>query len=277
MGGAAAPLFFFVRGAAPPPAIRWSLLLPYLRAVRAARPGRMARPAVPARGYRPSACPLRRPYGRPRDQKECGGMKIARLARAAPRRALAPGGWWSSGPGGVGPGPPWAVAGLPRSVFAAARSAGGAAPPARLKAALGAGPGGSAGRPPCGLAVPPVAAVWSLGAFLPPRVGRAALGLPWPVPAWGAVIGWPGAPQRPGGRDGRGPLSGARAVVLFGLVPCRRRSGPRFSGRAGQRWKKAVRCPARGGSAAAAAGNGPGAKPPDGGLQTKDTHDGFLS
>lgn len=69
-------------------------------------------------------------------------MKIARLARAAPRRALAPGGWWSSGPGGVGPGPPWAVAGLPRSVFAAARSAGGAAPPARLKAVLGAGPGG---------------------------------------------------------------------------------------------------------------------------------------
>lgn len=47
----------------------------------------MARPAVPARGYRPSACPLRRPYGRPRDQKECGGMKIARLARAAPRRS----------------------------------------------------------------------------------------------------------------------------------------------------------------------------------------------
>lgn len=156
--------------------------------------------------------------------------------RAAPRRALAPGGWWLSGPGGVGPGPPWAVAGLPRSVFAAARSAGGAAPPARLKAVLGAGPGGTAGRPPCGLAVPPVAAVWSLGAFLPPRVGRAALGQPWPVPAWGAVIGWPGAPQRPGGRDGRGPLSGARAVVLFGLVPCRRRSGPRFSGRAGQRW-----------------------------------------
>lgn len=77
-------------------------------------------------------------------------MKIARLARAAPRRALAPGGWWLSGPGSVGPGPPWAVAGLPRSVFAAARSAGGAAPPARLRAVRGAGPGGSAGRPPCG-------------------------------------------------------------------------------------------------------------------------------
>ena len=60
-------------------------------AVSPRRPCRMARPAVPARGYRPSACPLRRPYGRPRDQKECGGMKIARLARAAPRRALAPG------------------------------------------------------------------------------------------------------------------------------------------------------------------------------------------
>ena len=249
------PLSFF--SFAPPPHPRPGVApapTPYLRAVRAARPGRMARPAVPARGYRPSACPLRRPYGRPRDQKECGGMKIARLARAAPRRALAPGGWWLSGPGGVGPGPPWAVAGLPRSVFAAARSAGGAAPPARLRAVLGAGPGGTAGRPPCGLTVPPVAAVWSLGAFLPPRVGRAALGLPWPVPAWGAVIGWPGAPQRPGGRDGRGPLSGARAVVLFGLVPCRRRSGPRFSSRAGQRWKKAVRCPARGGLDSAACG-----------------------
>lgn len=74
-------------------------------------------------------------------------MKIARLARAAPRRALAPGGWWLSGPGGVGPGPPWAVAGLPRSVFAAARSAGGAAPPARLKAVLG-GCNWLAGGPP---------------------------------------------------------------------------------------------------------------------------------
>lgn len=200
-------------------------------------PGRAAWPAPPSR---PGAiAPRRVTCGGLMavlvTKKECGGMKIARLARAAPRRALAPGGWWLSGPGGVGPGPPWAVAGLPRSVFAAARSAGGAAPPARLKAVLGAGPGGTAGRPPCGLAVPPVAAVWSLGAFLPPRVGRAALGLPWPVPAWGAVIGWPGAPQRPGGRDGRGPLSGARTVVLFGLVPCRRRSGPRFSGRAGQR------------------------------------------
>lgn len=169
------------------------------------------------------------------------GHTMAPASAVSPRRPCrpppgsGPRGWWLSGPGGVGPGPPWAVAGLPRSVFAAARSAGGAAPPARLKAVLGAGPGSTAGRPPCGLAVPPVAAVWSLGAFLPPRVGRAALGLPWPVPAWGAVIGWPGALQRPGGRDGRGPLSGARAVVLFGLVPCRRRSGPRFSGRAGQR------------------------------------------
>ena len=121
---------------------------------------------------------------------------------------------------------------------------------------------GSVGRPPCGLAVPPRGGCVVVGAFLPPRVGRAALGPLRPVPAWGAVIGWPGPPQRPGGRGGRGPLSGARAVVLFGLVPCRRRSGPRFSSRAGQRWKKAVRCPARGGSAAAAAGNGPGAKPP---------------
>ena len=189
-------------------------------------------------------------------------MKIARLARAAPRRALAPGGWWSSGLGGVGPGPSWGAAGLPRSVFAAARRAGGAAPPARLKAVLGAGPAGLCGPPAVRFGRSPRGGCVVVGAFLPPRVGRAALGPLRPVPAWGAVIGWPGAPQRPGGRDGRGPLSGARAVVLFGLVPCRRRSGPRFSGRAGQRWKKAVRCPARGGSAAAAAGNGPGAKPP---------------
>ena len=236
MGGATAPSLFFVRGAAPPPAIRWPMLLPYLRAVRAARPGRMARPAVPARGYRPSACPLRRPYGRPRDQKgmrrheNCPACPGRPPPGSGPRWLVVVGAWWC----GAGP-----AVGRRRSApvsFRRRPKRGGRSPPARLKAVLGAGPGGTAGRPPCGLAVPPVAAVWSLGAFLPPRVGRPALGLPWPVPAWGAVIGWPGAPQRPGGRDGRGPLSGARAVVLFGLVPCRRRSGPRFSGRAGQRW-----------------------------------------
>ena len=185
LGGASAPLFFSFAapphprpGVAPAPA-------PYLRAVRAARPGRMARPAVPARGYRPSACPLRRPSGRPRDQKECGGMKIARLARAAPRRALAPGGWWLSGPGGVGPGPPWAVAGLPRSVFAAARSAEGAAPPARLRAVRGAGPGGSAGRPPCGLAVPPWRLCGRWGRFCRPGWGGQPLACPGPSPLGG--------------------------------------------------------------------------------------------
>lgn len=208
-------------------------------AVSPRRPCRQAGPHGPPRRPGPGLSPLGVslaaalwPSSGPK------GMRRHENCPACPGRpppGSGPRGWWLSGPGGVGPGPPWAVAGLPRSVFAAARSAGGAAPPARLKAVLGAGPGSTAGRPLCGLAVPPVAAVWSLGAFLPPRVGRAALGLPWPVPAWGAVIGWPGAPQRPGGRDGRGPLSGARAVVLFGLVPCRRRSGPRFSGRAGQR------------------------------------------
>ena len=208
-------------------------------AVSPRRPCRQAGPHGPPRRPGPGLSPLGVslaaalwPSSGPK------GMRRHENCPACPGRpppGSGPRGWWLSGPGGVGPGPPWAVAGLPRSVFAAARSAGGAAPPARLKAVLGAGPGSTAGRPPCGLAVPPVAAVWSLGAFLPPRVGRAALGLPWPVPAWGAVIGWPGAPQRPCGRDGRGPLSGARAVVLFGLVPCRRRSGPRFSGRAGQR------------------------------------------
>ena len=173
------PLSFFSFAAPPHPRPGVAPApTPYLRAVRAARPGRMARPAVPARGYRPSACPLRRPYGRPRDQKECGGMKIARLARAAPVS------------------------------FRRRPKRGGRSPPARLKAVLGAGPGGSAGRPPCGLAVPPVAAVWSLGAFLPPRVGRAVLGLPWPVPAWGAVIGWPGPPSAPAAGMGAAPFPG---------------------------------------------------------------------
>lgn len=131
------PLSFFSFAAPPHPRPGVAPApTPYLRAVRAARPGRMARPAVPARGYRPSACPLRRPYGRPRDQKECGGMKIARLARAAPRRAAPvsfrrrpkrggrspprPGSGQSGGPGlgalraarrAVWPFPPWRLCG----------------------------------------------------------------------------------------------------------------------------------------------------------------------
>lgn len=75
----------------PTPGQGWPLLL--LRTSR--RPCRQAagrkarRPAVPVRGYRP--CGVVCPRGRGQTKKECGGMKIARLARAAPRRALAPG------------------------------------------------------------------------------------------------------------------------------------------------------------------------------------------
>ena len=168
-------------------------------AVSPRRPCRQAGPHGPPRRPGPGLSPLGVslaaalwPSSGPK------GMRRHENCPACPGRpppGSGPRGWWLSGPGGVGPGPPWAVAGLPRSVFAAARSAGGAAPPARLKAVLGAGPGSTAGRPPCGLAVPPVAAVWSLGAFLPPRVGRAALGLPWPVPGSGQY--WAGPPSRP--------------------------------------------------------------------------------
>ena len=202
------PLSFFSFAAPPHPRPGVAPApTPYLRAVRAARPGRMARPAVPARGYRPSACPLRRPYGRPRDQKECGGENCPACPGrpppgSGPRWLVVVGAWWC----GAGP-----AVGRRRSApvsFRRRPKRGGRSPPARLKAVLGAGPGGSAGRPPCGLAVPPVAAVWSLGAFLPPRVGRAALGLPWPVPARGAVIGWPGPPSAPAAGMGAAPFPG---------------------------------------------------------------------
>ena len=203
------PLSFFSFAAPPHPRPGVAPApTPYLRAVRAARPGRMARPAVPARGYRPSACPLRRPYGRPRDQKgmrrheNCPACPGRPPPGSGPRWLVVVGAWWC----GAGP-----AVGRRRSApvsFRRRPKRGGRSPPARLKAVLGAGPGGSAGRPPCGLAVPPVAAVWSLGAFLPPRVGRAALGLPWPVPAWGAVIGWPGPPSAPAAGMGAAPFPG---------------------------------------------------------------------
>lgn len=180
------PLSFFSFAAPPHPRPGVAPApTPYLRAVRAARPGRMARPAVPARGYRPSACPLRRPYGRPRDQKECGGMKIARLARAAPRRALAPGGWWSSGPGGVGPGPPWAVAGLPRSVFAAARSAGGAAPRPGSRQSWGPGLGALRAARHAVWPFPPWRLCGRWGRFCRPGWGGQSLACPGPSPLGG--------------------------------------------------------------------------------------------
>ena len=234
MGGASAPLFFSFAapphprpGVAPAPA-------PYLRAVRAARPGRMARPAVPALsplGVSLAAAlwPSSGPKGM-RRHENCPACPGRPPPGSGPRWLVVVGAWWC----GAGP-----AVGRRRSApvsFRRRPKRGGRSPPGQAQGSPGGRAWGLCGPPAVRFGRSPVAAVWSLGAFLPPRVGRAALGLPWPVPAWGAVIGWPGAPQRPGGRDGRGPLSGARAVVLFGLVPCRRRPGPRFSGRAGRRW-----------------------------------------
>lgn len=225
------PLSFFVRGAAPPPARGG----PCSYSVPPRRPCRQAGPHGPPRRPGPGLSPLgvslaaalwpsSGPKGM-RRHENCPACPGRPPPGSGPRWLVVVGAWWC----GTGP-----AVGRRRSApvsFRRRPKRGGRSPPGQAQGS----PGGRA---------------WG------------HCGPPWPVPAWGAVIGWPGTPQRPGGRDGRGPLSGARAVVLFGLVPCRRRSGPRFSGRAGQRWKKAVRCPARGGSAAAAAGNGPGAKPP---------------
>lgn len=232
-----APLFFFVRGAAPPPARGG----PCSCSVPPRRPCRQAGPHSPPRRPGPGLSPL--------------GVSLA--------AAL----WPSSGPKGMRrhencpacPGRPPAglwppVAGGCRGLVVWGRARRGSSPvcpgqfspPPEARGAQPPRPGsGQSGGPGLGALraarravwpFPPVAAVWPLGAFLPPRVGRAALGLPWPVPAWGAVIGWPGAPSASAAGMGAAPLSGARAVVLFGLVPCRRRPGPRFSDRAGQRW-----------------------------------------
>ena len=206
MGGASAPLFFFVRGAAPPPARGG----PCSYSVPPRRPCRQAGPHGPPRRPGPGLSPLgvslaaalwpsSGPKGM-RRHENCPACPGRPPPGSGPRWLVVVGAWWC----GAGP-----AVGRRRSApvsFRRRPKRGGRSPPARLKAVLG--------------------------------------GCNWLA----------GAPQRPGGRDGRGPLSGARAVVLFGLVPCRRRPGPRFSGRAGQWWKKAVRCPARGGLDSAACG-----------------------
>lgn len=227
---------FSVRTAAPPPARGG----PCSYSVTPRRPCRQAGPHGPPRRPGPGLSPLgvslaaalwlsSGPKGM-RRHENCPACPGRPPPGSGPRWLVVVGAWWC----GAGP-----AVGRRRSApvsFRRRPKRGGRSPPGQAQGSPGGRAWGLCGPPAVRFGRSPVAAVWSLGAFLPPRVGRAALGLPWPVPAWGAVIGWPGAPQRPGGRDGRGPLSGARAVVLFGLVPCRRRPGPRFSGRAGQRW-----------------------------------------
>ena len=210
-------------GHAPPhPRPYDGLLLPYLRAVRAARLA-----AWPAPPSRPGAiAPRRVPCGGLMavlgTKKECGGMKIARLARAPPAGLWPPGlvvvgAWWC----GAGP-----AVGRRRSApvsFRRRPKRGGAAPRPGSRQSWGPGLGAlrAARR-----------AVWPFprgGCVVVGGVSAApgGAGSPWPAlarPRLGAVIGWPGPPSAPAG-DGRGPLSGGRAVVLFGLVPCRRRSG----------------------------------------------------
>ena len=264
MGGASAPLFFFVRGAAPPPARGG----PCSYSVPPRRPCRQAGPHGPPRRPGPGLSPLgvslaaafwpsSGPKGM-RRHENCPACPGRPPPGSGPRWLVVVGAWWC----GAGP-----AVGRRRSApvsFRRRPKRGGRSPPARLKAVLGAGPGGSAGRPPCGLAVPPVAAVWSLGAFLPPRVGRAALGLPWPVPAWGAVIGWPGPPSAPAAGMGAAPFPGpalwsSLAWSRAAAVPAR--ASPVAPGNGGRR-----QCVARragfGFRRLRAAGNGRGHKCP---------------
>ena len=150
-------------------------------------PGRAAWPAPPSRpgAIAPRRVPCDGLMAVLGTKKECGGMKIARLARAAPRRALAPGGWWLSGPGGVGPGPPWAVAGLPRSVFAAARSAGGAAPRPGSRQSWGPGLGALRAARRAVWPFPPWRLCGRWGRFCRPGWGGQPLACPGPSPLGG--------------------------------------------------------------------------------------------
>ena len=224
MGGASAPLFFFVRGAAPPPARGG----PCSYSVPPRRPCRQAGPHGPPRRPGPGLSPL--------------GVSLA--------AAL----WPSSGPTGMRrhencpacPGRP--------GQFSPPPEARGAQPPGQAQGSPGGRAWGLCGPPAMRFGRSPRGGCVVVGGV---SAAPGGAGSPWPAlarPRLGGCNWLAGAPQRPGGRDGRGPLSGARAVVLFGLVPCRRRPGPRFSGRAGQWWKKAVRCPARGGLDSAACG-----------------------
>ena len=158
MGGASAPLFFSFAepphprpGVAPAPA-------PYLRAVRAARPGRMARPAVPARGYRPSACPLRR-------HENCPACPGRPPPGSGPRWLVVVGAWWC----GAGP-----AVGRRRSApvsFRRRPTRGGRSPPGQAQGS----PGGCnwlAGGPPA-----PRRQGWARPPFRGPRCGPL-----WPGP-----------------------------------------------------------------------------------------------
>ena len=149
-------------------------------------PGRAAWPAPPSR---PGAiAPRRVPCGGLMAVLGTKGMRRHENCPACPGRP--PAGLWP--PGLVVVGAWWCGAGpavgrrrsAPVS-FRRRPKRGGRSPPARLKAVLGAGPGSTAGRPPCGLAVPPWRLCGRWGRFCRPGWGGQPLACPGPSPLGG--------------------------------------------------------------------------------------------
>lgn len=201
-------------GVAPAPA-------PYLRAVRAARPGRIARPAVPARGYRPSACPLRRPYGRPRDQKgmrrheNCPACPGRPPPGSGPRWLVVVGAWWC----GAGP-----AVGRRRSApvsFRRRPKRGGRSPPGQAQGSPGGRAWGLCGPPAVRFGRSPRGGCVAVGGV---SAAPGGAGSPWPAlarPRLGGcnwLAGGPPAPRRQGWA--RPPFRGPRCGPLWpGPVP----------------------------------------------------------
>ena len=217
MGGASAPLFFSF--AAPPHPRPYDGPCFCRISAPSVPPGRAAWPAPPSR---PGAiAPRRVPCGGLMavlgTKRNAGGIAIVRLAHGdsppgfGRRWPGGRGGWWCAA------GPVAGRRGLRRPVAPPARKPGATAPRPSGRH-QGAGPGGTAGRPPCGLKPSPRGGGVVFGGFRPPR-GVAAS--PWPAlarPRLWSILG--GAPQSPAARVG--------PAVRNGCVPWRRQA-PVFS------------------------------------------------
>ena len=180
----------------------------------------MARPAVPARGYRPSACPLRRPYGRPRDQKECGGENCPACPGrpppgSGPRWLVVVGAWWC----GAGP-----AVGRRRSApvsFRRRPKRGGRSPPGQAQGSPGGRAWGLCGPPAVRFGRSPRGGCVVVGGV---SAAPGGAGSPWPAlarPRLGGcnwLAGGPPAPRRQGWA--RPPFRGPRCGPLWpGPVP----------------------------------------------------------
>lgn len=200
--------------AAPPPARGGPCSCPAPPAARAARPPGTRPAAPPSRSGAIAPAALFAPVDggkRKRNaRRHCNRPAGPRCLPAGLRPPVA---WRSLGLvvcGRARRGPPWsAPAGC-----AARPGTGGDSPPAQVVGINGAGPGGTAGRPPCGLQPSPRGGGVVFGGLRPPR-GVAAS--PWPTlarPRLWSILG--GAPPSPAARVG--------PAVPNGCVPWRRQA-----------------------------------------------------